>query len=86
MSEIARKRAYVRRGCPKRTTKAIDRAFCRTRLSVTPTLIDVLCMIYERPRPPACMSARALLMRARLYRLSILSLRAVDHATLVHAF
>ena len=44
MSEIARKRAYVRRTCPKGTTKVTDRAFCRTRLLVTPTLIDVLCM------------------------------------------
>ena len=44
MSEIARKRAYVRRSCPKGTTKAADRAFCRTRLLVTPTLIDVFNM------------------------------------------
>ena len=47
MSEIAiaRKRTYVRRSCPKGTTKAPDRAFCRTRLLVTPTLIDVLCIM-----------------------------------------
>ena len=33
MSEITRKRAYVRRSCPKGTTKATDHAFCRTALT-----------------------------------------------------
>ena len=48
MSEMARKRAYMRRSYPKETTKATDRAFCKTRLLVTPTLIDVLCMMSAR--------------------------------------
>ena len=39
MSETARKRSYLRQGCQKGTTKAINRAFTRTRLLVTPTPI-----------------------------------------------
>ena len=37
VSEIARKRGYVRQSRPKGTTKATDRAFYRIRLLVTPT-------------------------------------------------
>ena len=72
MSEIARKHAYVRRSCPKGTTKATDRAFCRTRLLVTPTRVDVLCMI--------CAPAAVACVRACLSPFDIKGC----HATLVH--
>ena len=41
---IERKRAYGHQGCPKGTTEAINRAFCWSRLLVTPTAINYLHM------------------------------------------
>ena len=43
VSEIERKRAYVRQVCPKRTMKAINRAFCWSRLLITPIAIVCIC-------------------------------------------
>ena len=45
-----KKSTYVRQGCPKGTTKAINRAFCWSRLLVTPTVIICIIMHGERSR------------------------------------
>ena len=54
VSEIERKRAYVRQGCPKATTKAINSAFCWSRLLVTPTAIICICMRHTLNRFCRC--------------------------------
>ena len=68
MSEIERKRAYGRQGCPKATTKAINRAFCWSRLLVTPTTVLCICIYGPHAHAGYCIG-HILYARARwIYR------------------
>ena len=70
MSETARKRSYLRQGCHKGTTKAINRAFSRTRLLVTPTPI-IMSALRRNAHPRAEMARNAKLSLKALEMLEL---------------